>query len=661
MGNALIIPHFSGGVVRNVPPDNRGVNELRDAVGVDLGPRGDLRPAATTTPWFLLTDESVGALPWEAVFGLTASQWAQGPVCIAIGAGYITTIGDQRAFTAALFTPVTGTSAPTVTAFTLPLIGYSRPVQGALVTFASFPYVDSSGTQVRPTFFNLGPRSGLFPREAPGLSVLTFDGSSTYARNQIVQFDALGTGAQGEYTGGTHAVQLYFRCIAAYNNHLFGAGFDNSDSTNGDGPSRLMFSNVGNPFKWGNDNQAAVGTDRAFSDTDAITVGEAGEVIQCLYASAGALWIGTNKGLHYLRGYGRNSFTTDGTTRIADALDTIGPSAMIEGPDGLLYGVSTRGLWRYAGGQVEHLYRGLVDPDGQSVGWWDCIWSDASATDDFPGRTNADLVWMYVDPDTQAVCVVIPFCDATVGVGKGTDTLMIKFHVETSGFTRWVSTAGDAFSAGAVVKRDSQVPAAILLGNAQSTSTIERYAFRLYPFSVPAATDTSVAFGPYAPFGPTGVGVLRTAYVTVSWRDLAAGDVGLVLTPTIDGTSLSPLAVTISATAPSSPVDGAYWVDAAGTDTVLGSPVGRLLLKRWSSAWNSWELITRLNGAALVDVTVPATPSTTTTVQSGRATVPLSFAPVRGTRIGFTATWSGGERAVLEAIGMGPVPLRSAA
>jgi hypothetical protein len=54
-------------------------------------------------------------------------------------------------------------------------------------------------------------------------------------------------------------------------------------------------------------------------------------VITALCTSRGRLWIGTNRGLHYLAGYGRDSFITDGTTPVAKAMDVVGRTRSVKG------------------------------------------------------------------------------------------------------------------------------------------------------------------------------------------------------------------------------------------------------------------------------------------------------------------------------------------
>ena len=50
------------------------------------------------------------------------------------------------------------------------------------------------------------------------------------------------------------------------------------------------------------------------------------------------------------RGYGRDSFLSDGATPVTKAYNIVGPTHLIEGPDRAMYGVSDEGLWRTADG-----------------------------------------------------------------------------------------------------------------------------------------------------------------------------------------------------------------------------------------------------------------------------------------------------------------------
>jgi hypothetical protein len=138
-----------------------------------------------------------------------------------------------------------------------------------------------------------------------------------------------------------------------------------------------------------------------------------------------------------------------------------------------------------------------------SPGWWDLIWTDRTRGDAYPGKTNQDLVWMVVDWDEEQVVVGIPWCSAALGYGYGTDTVLVKFHVRTGGFTRQVFT-GVQFTAADYVRREGQFNAVKFMGTPTAgQATVQRYGIRRRPTSrrpIPAVLP-SVTFGEYAQFG----------------------------------------------------------------------------------------------------------------------------------------------------------------
>jgi hypothetical protein len=284
-----------------------------------------------------------------------------------------------------------------------------------------------------------------------------------------------------------------------------------------------MFCNQGNPLKWGNDNQGS-GAARSYTDSDAIILGDAGEIVRAGLKWNGRLWFGTNRELHYIAGYGRNTFLTDGANPVAKSQNVIGPHTMIEGPDRLLYGVSDQGLWAFDGSTFEPHWRRLVSFDKHSTGWWDLIWTDPSRVVGYPSRTNQDLVWMAVDWDAEQVIVGIPYCDATAGSGYGLDTVLIKFHIRGGGFTRQVFP-GVQYTAAGYHRREAQEREVRLLGTGTAGQVaLKRYGYQATPITSPILPTTlpRVKFGPYLPFGPDGDGVLRRAYLTLAWEAVAS-------------------------------------------------------------------------------------------------------------------------------------------
>jgi hypothetical protein len=657
--SVLHVPTFGGGVVLAGSSDAQASNEIIQGDNVDIGSRGQLVTTGGISPYGMQLNDGQGTpQPVTQVYGLGPASFAQNVQAFAVSGGLNGSAVAQ--YYCHVFSP--GFTANGMAA-TLGSVGTTRSINGAVVTFAPFPYVDTAGVQRRPLFFNVGARSMDQPRTAPGLYVASFSlgGGGLYTQSPISTYCALGTGTSANVTGqpgdsgvvGTHGQQLFFRGICAYNNALFGFGFNNGDATNGDGPSHLMFSNIGNPYFWGNDNLAAVGTNRLFSDTDGIDVGAAGEVITALCSSHGKLYIATNRGLHYLSGYGRDSWQTDGTTGIAQSLDVIGPNAMIEGPDGLLYGVSSRGLWRlntlsYFTVPVEHLYRKLVKFDGTSPGYWDLISTNPTASPGYPGTTNSDLVWMYSDVTNMQVGIVIPFTNFD---GSGNGTVIIKYHTESGGFTRQVISPNNiSFTAGASFRRSPTSAAVTVFGDSGSGNGLT---VRQYPPLNPANTATTgnITFGEYAPFGPDGEGVCRICYLVLSWVSDALPITGTI-TPSVDQRVFPTVNLTISPTQPGSPLDGDLWVDTSGMDPNLGNAtsgtivvaLNDYLVKLWKASWSQWVILPRSGGA-----------------KGSRNGIPIAFTAQRGTRVKIALTLSAADKVQVEGLGLEPSVVRQAA
>ncbi len=338
----LRLNSFGGGVVLNGAADQRLLTEVAQADGLDLGSRGALTAASAPTDYANFLD-SLGNLvtPIMGAVPVTGATFAKVAV-IGVGAGdgggdnyvYAMLDRDQGVATPYTYAYVAGSDfgSPTV----------AMLLSGVSVTSAIFSgifdvrFLPAATSQVSIQLVNLGSREGRSPRNGPGLFVwVTATSGTTQVIYPISQFDALGTGPSGEYAVdsglvGTNSQQLYFRGIVGYNNHVFGWGFDAEDATLGDGPCRVMFCNLGNPLKWGNDNVAAEGTNRLFTDSDAIVLGSAGELLRAALVYGGRCYFGTNRGLHYIAGYGRDSFLTDGSTPVMKAYNVVGPSALLE-------------------------------------------------------------------------------------------------------------------------------------------------------------------------------------------------------------------------------------------------------------------------------------------------------------------------------------------
>lgn len=650
----LIVTGFGGGVVAFGSADTQRTDEIQRGDSVDIGPRGSLIVTTEPSAYVTLLDGSVPQVAWNRLYGILSAAGVNFTQVIPVGEGIL--LGANAYLTNQLArqgsaTPLTGNLQSLA-----PWAGAAVPVaEGAVVTGAEFAglqnvkYLGISNQSITTYFLNLGAREGYPVNHSTAFGLYAMSGippATVLTAVHIEQYDALGTGAWGElpYGGGaagTKAQPLYFRGIIAYNNHLFGWGFDSAGGATLDGPGRVMFSNLGLPVKWGNDNQAAVGTDRNFTDSDAIVLGDAGEMIRGAIKWGTKLWFGTNRALHFIAGYGRDSFVSDGATPVARSFNIVGPNAMIEGPDRLLYGVSDQGLWVFDGATFNPIFRRVTDFDGSSPGYWNCIWTDPSRPANYPGRTNQDLVWTAVDWDREQVLIGIPWCNATSGTGYGSDTVVVKYHPRTGGFTRQVFF-GVCYTAQGYFRREVQQPPVKLLGSGGPPVNLWRYGYQSSPTVSPAlpGTPLTVVFGPYAPFGPDGAGVVRRAYLTVSWETLP---VVLRVTTTVDASAADDYAIYIQPTVPGAAV-GDYWLDTSQTSTDMGNATagatiparGGFLLKTLSSA-GTWRLVPGQGGSGT------------------RATIPLPLARVPGTRVTIgVAQQSAAGRYQLETLGMEP-------
>lgn len=631
----LRIGGFGGGVVLEGSSDARRISELGLADSVDLGSRGNITAASDASDYVTLRDTGATPANWSRLFALLPIVSTSLVKAGAVGQGIIQVLlSDTPAYLYAAFdrsgsaTPVSA-SHPFYTTLGAGAVAgtvFAPVSQGVQVTSATiagvFPVrrlVAGASTDTRVILINVGAREGFAPRTAPGLYALLIDaGSFPVNLVPIGQLEALGTGTfSADVAAGSNGVQLYPRGIVVYNNHVFAYGFDNDDAASGDGPNRVMFSNLGDPLRWGNDNLAAEGTNRSFEDSDAIVLGDAGDNIRAALVWNGRLFFGTNRGLHFIAGYGRDSFITNGATPVMQAYNVIGPRAMIEGPDRMLYGVGDQGLWRFNGqGTPEALFDKLRDMNGFSLGYFDCIWTDStSPLGAYPGKTNQDLVWMASDYDQQQVIVGIPFCNATTGFGAGNDTVVLKYHVRTGGFTRQIF-AGVAYTCEGYFRREGGAPETRFMGTATTGEvSVQRYAYRADPDD-PAPMPTrlpNVTFGPYAMFGPEGRGVVTRTYLTVSW-DTGALPLVLLCVVKVDDVQVDSFFLTVKSSAPSAPTAGDMWVDTSQTSTDIGNgtaeggipAAGGYLVKTYHDG--AWTLVAGAGGVGnRVTVPVPLT------------------------------------------------------
>lgn len=561
----LHLPSFGGGVALEGSADSERTDEILDARGFDLAQRGQLIVASDLSPYTDIHDGQGN--PLSAIYGIAQITIDNVPYVLVVGQGVDS--GPLSQFYAAIFArdgeanPVPGGKV------FLPDLPIRPPIGGTNVTVAQLPGVfiesqNASPNTIGAALVNFGAREGQYPATNLGLYVIAWVPGSgpAYTLWPIEYFDSLGTGPDGEFNPGSHSKRLFPRGIVAFNNHVFAWGYDSADATNGDGPNRVMFSNPGNPLKWGNDNIGAYATDRLFTDSDAIVLGAAGEIIRGAIVWDRRLWFGTNTQLHYIGGSSRDSFLTDGSQQVANSFNVIGPYAMVEGPDKKLYGVSDRGLWRTADGVTfEPLFEKLVDFAGHSVGWWDLIYTDEGASVNYPGRTNQDLVQLVVDWEHSQVIVVIPFCDAAAGFSGGSgDTVLIKYHTRTGGFTKQL-LLNAAYRALHVRRAGQQRDQRFYASSPYLTTSVQRYGYVTgagSPYSpmLPTLTPECI-FGEYAAFGPDGSGVYAGADITVAWESSAFHDaLPLVLgfIPYVDGEQGQEVALYIQPNQPGLPI-----------------------------------------------------------------------------------------------------------
>lgn len=648
----LHIADFGGGIVVQGSADAQRTNEVLVADNVDIGPRGAL--VVTTTPSDYLKLHDQPGNPWSQLWAILECGGFNFSKVLAVGEGdagagttrYIFAAFDREGETSPLAFVVGSLFPPSSGGF--PVSAEGVRVSG--VEFAGIFWVrfgtagaavsgDASGG--RFYLVNIGAREGQAPTSAPGLFAMGVVPPSTApSANEIMRFDALGTGeagslgvpttykdGEGGANFGSSARQLHPRGIIAYNNHVFLWGYDAADDRwaaisgitnavngvvttaaahgfktgdsvrfrgvdgmteingmtgtvtvtgantfqtgidtsafgayiagakdfamvgNGDGPNRVMFSNLGRPLKYGNDNIAARGTDRAFTDSDAIMLGDAGEIIRAGIVWEGKLIFGTNKGLHYIAGYGRDSFLTDGANPIMRSYNVVGPNALVEGPDKALYGLGDQGLWCLPslGSVPKPIFENLRDYSGRSTGYWDLIWTDVTRAATYPGTTNQDLVWLAVDWDRQQIIIGIPWCSIDNGYGYGTDTVVLKYDVRSGGFTRQ-KFPGVQYTAAGYFRAQAQQAAMKFLGTPTSGSaTIQRYGFNQALAYSPRDTDVpdsaAIKLGPYGAFGPDGRGVVRRLYTVFSLE----GALTVLGTQNIAGiTNANPAEVTTS-------------------------------------------------------------------------------------------------------------------
>lgn len=533
---------FGGGVALEGAADTQRVDELETCDGYDIGTRGALIAARDVADYVTVKDLATVPAAWTKVFdvhGVAGNNYMKE---LLAGEGLV--VATARYLVGSLaregaVSPISG--AADVLELDAPIelgVAGAKPVvrtEGVVATVAAFPgvYAIRQPAEVAKKanvfLVNFGAREGFAANLAPGLYVVTCIPPSTdFAIHAISRYDSLGTGERGEYkiatnTAGTKAKQLYFRGVCAYKSFAVGWGFDYNDATDREGPAVLMFANIANPLKWGNDDQGVGGTDREFTDSDRIPIGDGGETIRAGLSFNERLYIGTDKQMHFLAGDGRDSFITDGANPVAKSENVLGAHCFIEGPDKLAYGCGDFGLWAFDGNTFERHHTRLRDFTGRSPGWWDLIWTDRLRSDVYPGKTNGDLVWMQADYENEQVVVGVPWCNATSGRGYGTDTVVIKFNVRTKGFTRQVF-AGVQYTAADYVRRQRQFSAQRFFATATAAAaTVKRYGAPNAGTGKIASPLPSTKIGPRVLYGPNSRGVYGRVDITLAWEPPFSG------------------------------------------------------------------------------------------------------------------------------------------
>lgn len=637
--SVLHVAGYGGGVALEGSSDVQRTDELRRCDSYDIGPRGQLIAASDLSSY--VDALSAGATALAPVYAIGIVPIPQSPQLVCVG--------DAGGNTYVSFIAIDGGTAANGTSE-----GAAHSA-GWSVTMASFPFVSPrTGAQVRLMLVCIAARAAYDP--VVGLGLFAAYHSAPNQVRAISRFDSLGTGPDGEVPTGTKGKQLYPRGVMAYNGHALLWGYDSHDGA-GDGPNRVMFSNIGNPLKVGVDpadaDPALLGTDRDFEDSDAVLIGGAGEVIRAGLVWAEKAWFGTSAGLHYLAGFGRESFLTNGASAVRQSKNVVGPHALIEGPDGLMHGVGDEGHWVFDGSVSDPVGNKLRNFASKSPGYWDLIWTDDAGTlAAFPGRTNQDLVWMVADSELRQVLIGIPFCDATAGYGAGTDTVVIKYHVDSKGYTRQVF-AGKTMLSAVEFKREQVAASQRFVAGASLTTNVMRHRYKASGTSSPAMPSVlpDVEMGEYSPHGPDGVGVNRKLWLTVAWEAASALPLVFSMTPTVDGVALPAVKLTIGPTTPSTPSNGDLWVDTSGTDTNLGNgtagsfipaSAADYILKRYVTTWAKWSYVP--GGGQ----------------QGTRVTVPLAYDPTRGTRTVYRVQCTAASgRYQLEGAGLDPSTIRS--
>jgi len=147
MGNTLHISDFGGGVALLGSADVQRTDELQICDSYDIGERGQLIVASDISN-FAASVFGIGGSAATKLYGIVAAGTAQDR--------YLLIVGEALNNLAINVLYVWRYNLPALTIATL-VAGAPR-AQGAIVTFASFPFVDRLGVQQRPTLMCIAPR-----------------------------------------------------------------------------------------------------------------------------------------------------------------------------------------------------------------------------------------------------------------------------------------------------------------------------------------------------------------------------------------------------------------------------------------------------------------------------------------------------------------------
>ena len=297
----LHINSFGGGAVVQGSADTRRIDEVLVADSVDIGPRGALIATSDLSDYTVLDDVAAAPAPWSKIHALLAAMPGYSQVSVlAIGEG------AARSFRRlAVWRGVPAHAGAARRRSEPARWRADHPAHARRRRAGAGDAESGGGDRLRPVVagrvvdperadqhlarVHVGAREGTAPKTRTWRSRLyvveEVVGSGTLVIQPIGDFNALGTGPLGDgvllpdgsFDIGDKSQQLFFRGIIAYNNFVFGWGFDSLDTANADGPARMMFCNLGLPLKWGNDNLTTgtppvpVTGNRLFTDSDAIS------------------------------------------------------------------------------------------------------------------------------------------------------------------------------------------------------------------------------------------------------------------------------------------------------------------------------------------------------------------------------------------------------